>query len=236
MTETAKGILYGVGVGPGDPELITLKALKALERCPVWAVPRTRQGNSLALSIASGAAGNEDKEILYLDALMTRDAAKRAEIYRQNAVKVARVLGQGRDVAMPNLGDVSLYSTFGYLQREVEALGFGVEVIPGVTSFCAAAAKLKLSLTEMDKPLHIIPAGEDCLEENLELSGTRVLMKSGKELPRVKNVLKEKGLWEKAAMAVKLGLPGEKLYPVMEDEALEHEDQPGYFTVILVKE
>ncbi len=231
-----KGKFYGVGVGPGDPELLTVKALKALEHCPVWAVPKTRQGNSLALEIINKALKTEGKEILFLDFLMTRDKEKLEENHEKNAAEIAAFLEQGKDVAMANIGDVSIYSTFSYIHEKVAASGYATEVVPGIPSFCAAAAKLKVSLTEMGKPLHIIPAGEDGLAENLALAGTRVLMKSGKELPRVKKALKEAGLWQKAAMAVNCGLPGEKLYPCLEEEEMDEAGGAGYFSVILVKE
>lgn len=230
------GIFYGVGVGPGDPELLTVKAIKTLERCPVWAVPKTRQGNSLALDIARLAVEPGEKEIIYLEFLMTRDPERLAENHRQNAERITAVLDTGRDVAMPNLGDVSLYSTFSYLQAEVEARGYATAAVPGVTSFCAAAASLGISLTEMGKPLHIIPAGETNLEANLALEGTRVLMKSGKEIPRVKEALREAGLWDKSSLAVNVGLPGERLHARLSEAELRQAGEPGYFSVILVKD
>ena len=124
-----KGVFWGVSVGPGDPELLTLAAQKAILRCPVLAVPRTKGEHMLALSIAQGAADLSDKEILPLDFLMTTDPKALTENHRHLAGLVAQKLDQGLDVAMLNLGDASIYATFSYLM-ELLAGDYEVKVIP----------------------------------------------------------------------------------------------------------
>jgi sirohydrochlorin cobaltochelatase len=114
------GILYGVSVGPGDPELITVKALRTMEKCPVIAVPRTGGTKTLALDIARQAMDLSGKEILYLDHRMVRDADTLRAQYREDAAILTEYLQQGKDVALLNLGDVSVYSTYCYIAEEVK--------------------------------------------------------------------------------------------------------------------
>jgi precorrin-2/cobalt-factor-2 C20-methyltransferase len=177
------GILYGVSVGPGDPELMTVKAVRILERCPVVAAPRTAGEKTLALDIASGAADLTGKTILNLEFAMTRDPAELAASHRAAADTLENELREGRDVAMLNLGDVSVYSTFAYMMELLRADGFESVMIPGVPSFCAVAAALGTGLTEMNEPLHILPAGGMAVDEALRLPGTKVLMKTGRAMP-----------------------------------------------------
>lgn len=105
-------MLYGVSVGPGDPELITLKAVRLIKECPVLAVPRTKGENTLALSIVKQAADIRGKEIVYTDFPMTRDKEVLDKNYDRIAGLLAEYLEKGQNVAMLNIGDISIYSTF----------------------------------------------------------------------------------------------------------------------------
>ena len=172
------GTFYAVSVGPGDPELLTLQAVRVLENTPVIAAPQTASGQMLALDIARGAVDLTGKSVLPLRFTMSHDAAVRAESYRAAASAVEAELRQGRDVAMVNLGDVALFATAYYIFAEIERDGFPARMLPGVTSVAAVAARLGQSLTEMEQPLHILPASCD-LDAALALPGTKVLMKSG---------------------------------------------------------
>lgn len=230
--EIKPGVFYGVGVGPGDPELLTLKALRILERCPVIAAPRTKSGEMLALDIVKQAAPLENKTILPLFFTMERDKEKMRKAHMSAADAVEEHLAAGRDVAMLNLGDVSIYATYGYLKEILEERGYKSEMAPGVPSFCAAAAKLGESLTTMNAPLHIVPAGGGPLQETLDLPGTKVLMKSGREFSQVLNTLREKGLLRHASMVQDCGLPTQQVYQTLESAP----EQAGYFTTIIVKE
>lgn len=229
--EEVKGTFYCVGVGPGDPELMTLKGARTLERCPVIAAPCTKGGEMLALDIARGAVELEDKIILPISFSMSRDAAKRKAEYEAGARAIAGYLAAGRDVAMVNLGDVSIYATCGRMMELVKEKGFSVVMIPGVPSFCAVAARLGESLTADNAPLHIFPAGDTALKEALELHGTKVLMKSGRQLPGVIDALERAGALDRAALAENCGLPGERVV-----NPLNRETQSGYFSTIVVKE
>ncbi len=227
--ETRKGIFYGVGVGPGDPELLTVKALRTLERCPVIAAPQTKSGEMLALDIVRRAAVLEGKTILPLFFTMARDKSQQRAAHETAADAIAAHLTAGRDVAMLNLGDVSIYATFGYIMDILRERGYEAVMIPGVPSFCAAAARLGLSLVSGETPLHIVPAGDPA---SLELPGTKVLMKAGKRLPQVREALTARGLLEQAAMVEDCGLPTEKLYSSMGDVP----EAAGYFATVIVKE
>ena len=155
------GTFYAVSVGPGDPELLTLQAVRVLENTPVIAAPQTASGQMLALDIARGAVDLTGRSVLPLRFTMSHDAAVRAESYRAAASAVEAELRQGRDVAMVNLGDVALFATAYYIFAEIERDGFPARMLPGVTSVAAVAARLGQSLTEMEQPLHILPASCD---------------------------------------------------------------------------
>ena len=226
------GVFYGVGVGPGDPELITLKAVRVLERCPVIAAPRTKGGGTLALDIAARAVSMEGKTILPLRFTMEREASCRRAAHSRAVDEIARYLTEGRDVAMPNLGDVSVYASCRYLMELLRDRGFETVMVPGVPSFCAAAARLGVSLTDMDAPLHIIPASTLPLEDALALPGSKILMKFGGHLPEVTAALRERDLLKKSAMVCDCGFPGEAVYPAME----QGPETAGYFSTIIVKE
>lgn len=225
------GILYGVSVGPGDPELMTVKAVRILERCPVVAAPRTAGEKTLALDIASGAADLTGKTILNLEFAMTRDPAELAASHRAAADTLENELREGRDVAMLNLGDVSVYSTFAYMMELLRADGFESVMIPGVPSFCAVAAALGTGLTEMNKPLHILPAGGMAVDEALRLPGTKVLMKTGRAMPAVRAAIRRAGLADRTQLVQNCGLPDEKICRRLEEAS----DEISYFTTMIVK-
>ena len=206
-----QGVFYAVSVGPGDPELLTRQACRVLEVCDVIAAPRTKAGRMLALDIAGGAVDMRGKTILPLDFTMAHDAAVREESYRTAAGAIEAALAAGRDVAMVNLGDVSVYATAYYILERVRSDGFEVVMCPGVTSFCAVAARLGRSLTRMDEPLHILPGSTD-LNNALALPGTKVVMKSGKAIHETAEALKRHGLLANAGMVADCGLETEQVY------------------------
>ena len=143
-----KGTFYGVSVGPGNPELMTLQAVRLIRQCPVLAAPQTASGQMLALDIARSALGEalDGKTIVPLYFAMSRDPAALAASHEKAAAAVRQYLDAGQDVAMLNLGDVSIYATFGYLQEILQAGGYATAMAAGVPSFCAAAARLNVPL------------------------------------------------------------------------------------------
>ena len=205
------GTFYAVSVGPGDPELLTRQACRVLEACDVIAAPRTKADRMLALDIAGGAVDMRGKTILPLDFTMAHDAAVREESYRTAAGAIEAALAAGRDVAMVNLGDVSVYATAYYILERIRADGFETVMCPGVTSFCAVAARLGRSLTRMEEPLHILPGSTD-LDNALPLPGTKVVMKSGKAIYKAAAALERHGLLANAGMVADCGLETEQVY------------------------
>lgn len=226
-----KGTLYGVGVGPGDPKLMTVKAVEIIRECSVTAAPRTRGGGMVALDIARGAVDLSGKEILPLDFAMSRDPEVRAESHRQAAGLLRRRLDAGLSVALLNLGDVSIYSTFRYIADILRPEGYSLEMISGVPSFCAAAAVLGDSLTDMDTPLRIVPDGSG-KPDGLEETGTTVWMKSGKHLPALLGALADAGVSERVAVVQNCGMPDQRVYRGVDGANIE----AGYFTLVILKQ
>lgn len=233
MDNVKKGILHGVSVGPGDPELMTLKAVRCIEQCPVLAAPQTAAGRMLALDIAKGAVDVSGKIILPLHFAMSRDPEVLKASHAAAADAVRAHLDAGRDVALLNLGDVSIYATYGYLEEILTAQGYAAVRIAGVPSFCAAAARLGQSLTGgMEQPLTIAPGRH--VEQVLAAPGAKVLMKTGRRLPKTLDALRERGLLANSAMVCNCGLPDEAVFPALTD--YDPAQDAGYFATILVKE
>lgn len=225
-----KGKLFGVGVGPGDPELLTLKAVRIIEECEVLAVPQTSGEKNAALDIVSKVIDISKKDVLYLPFLMVKEKEKIDERHSENAEKIARVLKNGKNAALINLGDISIFSTFSYIQKKIEKMGFETEVCPGVPSFCAVAASVKTSLTSMKEPLHIIPALHKDVRDYINLEGTKVFMKAGNSLKSIHEMVLENPEFLACAVT-NCGMENERVYFDLSDS----EEQAGYFTTVIVR-
>ena len=224
------GRLYGVGVGPGDPELITLKALRIIKECGVIAVPGKEPEKSTAYNIVIKIYPELDKkELVGIHMPMTRDNAALKESHEEGAGILCRILDAGKDIAFLTLGDVTVYSTYMYLHKMVSEQGYNTEIISGIPSFCAAAARLGMSLAEKNEELHIIPASYQT-EGALKLSGTKVLMKAGKKMPEIKEALIKSG--SQAVMVCGCGMEDEQIYCGAENIP----EDAGYYSLIIVKD
>ena len=228
----ANGTFYAVGVGPGDPSLLTLQAVKVLNSCPVIAAPRTKSGKMTALDIIRQVIELDGKEVIPLDFTMSRDISEQKNNHTEITEQITVRLAEGQDVAMINLGDVSLYATAGYLLEPIRCAGYSVRCVPGVTSYSAVAAALGQSLAERDTPVHIIPLLDENWNEVLELRGTKVFMKPGKRLPSLVAHLRETGRSEKAWLVSNCGMEGERIISPLNDCS----DKDNYFTIVIVKE
>lgn len=254
-----KGILYGVGVGPGDPELMTLKAVRIIKENAIIALPDKQPRQSAAYRIVAAAVPElAGKTLLALDFPMTKDEKKLERSRYMAASKVKSHLEKGQNVVFLTLGDISVYSTFSYLQAEVEKDGFTAEGISGVTSFSAAAAAAGIPLCRQDENIHILSsvlyrtpatpengAGHDApgdlpakslqddplhLTERLtDRSATYVLMKAGRQLGTIRDWCSASG-W-KIYAAENCGMPDERIYCGPE----EIPDKAGYFTLVILK-
>lgn len=228
-----QGILYGVGVGPGDPELMTLRAVRRIQENDVIAFPGENPAETTAYRIAVQAVPElSKKELLSIPMPMTMDSEELRLSHRAGAERMESYLRRGVNVVFLTLGDVTIYSTFSYLEQLIREDGFETVMENGIPSFCAAAARLGTPLAEWNEPLRIIPvthASEEALFTVAEEEGTTVLMKAGRSLSLVKAAVAYAGADVQAVE--NLGLPDEKLYL----EAAEVPDSSGYFTTAIVK-
>lgn len=226
---TKQGILYGVGVGPGDPELLTLKAVRILKECDVIAIPQENKENCTAYQIARQAVPElDEKPCLPLPMPMTKEREQLAVSHEAAAARTAEQLAAGRMVALITLGDATVYSTYLYIHERIKRMGFETRIINGIPSFCAAAARLDMPLVNGSQKLHILPASYQ-IEEALDLPGVKVLMKSGRQMPKVKALLRGRGM--EARMVENCGMEGERTYQSLE----EIPDQAGYFSLVIAE-
>ncbi|MBQ5387155.1 MAG: precorrin-2 C(20)-methyltransferase, partial [Lachnospiraceae bacterium] len=171
---TKRGCLYGVGVGPGDPELLTLKALRILNSCSVIAHPGKTHDAGVALDCVRPVVQEfHKKTILSCEVPMTKEATVLDAAYETNVSLICERLDAGEDVAFLNLGDPTIYGSYMTIHKMVEDRGYEAYIVPGVPSFCAAAAALEDALCLRGEELHVIPASYD-VANALELSGTKV--------------------------------------------------------------
>ena len=225
-----KGIAYGVGVGPGDPEYMTLKAVRLIRENRVIAVPGQGAKESAAYKIAVQAVPElAEKELVPVYMPMVKDRKLIDAEHRKGAELLKTYLDRGENVVFLTLGDPSIYCTFSYIQHYLEADGYPVELVSGITSFCAAAARLNLPLAEWDEPIHIVPAVHKT-EDRLEQDGNYVLMKSASHMKEVKALLLSSG--RKVSAVVNCGMENEAVYRSAE----EIPDDAGYFSLIIAKE
>ncbi len=223
------GTLYGLGVGPGDPELLTLKALRILRAAPVLAYPAPPEGESMARAIASSHLPGGQTEIAIR---MPLDAARfpADEVYSAAAREIADHLRAGRDVAALCEGDPFFYGSFMYLfARLVD--GHRIEVVPGVSSPMACAAALGAPLAAQNDVLSVLPAplGEDRLKARLEECDAAAIVKVGRHVSKVRRVLRELGLEARARYIERASLAAERILPLSEAE-----DPAPYFSMVLV--
>ena len=225
-----RGIAYGVGVGPGDPELMTFKAARLIRENDVIAVPGKDPKEAVAYKIAAGVVPEiTDKELVPIYMPMIKDRALIDAEHRKAAKLVESYLDQGRNLVYITLGDPTVYCTFSYIQHILEADGYQVELVSGISSFCAAAARLNVPLCEWDEQLHIVPAVHR-LDKVLDEPGNYVLMKSASQMAAVKEMLRKSG--RKVQMVENCSMENEKLYRSLE----EIPDDAGYFSLIIAKE
>ncbi len=222
-------IAYGVGVGPGDPELMTRKAVRLIQENDVFAVPGKDPKEAVAYKIAVQTVPElADKELIAIDMPMVKDRELLAEYHKKGAELIEDYLRQGKNVVYLTLGDVTVYCTFSYLQHIIEADGFQVELVSGIPSFCAAAARLGIPLTEWNEPLHVIPAFHSD-SDSLKDPGSYVLMKSASRMKEVKDILRESG--RSVNVVENCGMETEKIYRSVD----EIPDDAGYFSLIIAK-
>lgn len=231
----ALGSLWGIGVGPGDPDLISVKAVRCLQRCPVVAFPSGRNGQpGVAETIVTPWLQREQTRLPlwfpYVEAPERLEAAWAAA-----AAMVATHLTQGQDVVFATEGDASFYSTFTYLAQALQQQQPTVTIhtIPGICSPLAATAALGLPLTVQDQPLVVLPAMHTLhhLEAALDLGAVVVLMKVAAVYGQVWGVLQRRGLLSRSAVVIQGSRPDQQVYP----DLTAHPDlKLPYFSLLIV--
>lgn len=230
------GTLYGVSVGTGDPELITVKGLRILQSCPVVAFPSgTNNGWGVAQNIISGWL-KPQQQLLPLDFPYVLDEQKLQSAWTVAAAKVAKHLQGGADIAFACLGDISFYSTFTYLARVLQQLHpeIGIENIPGVCSPMAIASELGVPLTVNRQKIAILPALYSVkeLETALDWAEVVVLLKVSSVYDRVWQILAKRSLLEFSAIVEKATFPEQKIYRDLRNYP---QLDLSYFSVLLIE-
>ncbi|SES63695.1 precorrin-2 C(20)-methyltransferase [[Clostridium] polysaccharolyticum] len=243
------GILYGIGTGPGDPELMTMKAVRIIKECDVIALPiSNRQAVTEPVVLEAGTCSDEilkgcaayqialpnvpemkKKPVLLTPMPMCKDKAELKAIHDASADKAEELIKEGKKIAFLTLGDPTVYSTYLYLHKRMVKRGLPAQIISGVPSFCASAARMGTGLVENKQQLHILPSSYG-VEQGIKLSGTKVLMKAGKKMGQIKEEIKNHR--QQFYMVENCGMENEAVYREIE-QVPEH---ASYYSLIVLKE
>lgn len=234
--KTEKGVLYGLGVGPGDPELITLKAARVLNSVDVvFAAASTKNSYSLAVSIAKPHIPDLTP-VRMLPFPMTHEKQQREKAWREHARTIIKELEQGQKAAFLTLGDSMTYSTYGYIVKNIQSLAPHIPIfsIPGITSYQAAAATLNTPLTEGEESLLVVSGanGGDRLRQLSAEPETVVFLKAYRNVKDIMAALDEAGRLKDSVAVSNCGLPEEKVF---NDIRKLGNRPPEYWTLILSK-
>lgn len=233
------GILNGIGVGVGDPDMMTLKAIKAITASDYICLPRENKEECRAYQIAKAVIpGVDEKKILCFDFEMIRDKEVLFDRHHSIYDTVKPFLEDGLTVSFLTIGDPTIYSTFSYIAELARKDEIEVRIINGVTSFCACAASLGISLCDGETELHVV-SDTNNLNDILRLSGTKVIMKCGRNMPEIREKLIDYVMENsKVGKSVKIyavancGTENEKRFIGVETIP----DEMPYMTTIIVKE
>lgn len=245
-----EGTFYGVGAGPGDPELLTLQAVRIIRECDVVALAvsdkafrkpvydRGGKAEELSRYLQRCAAYQivlpvipelEKKKKLFLPMPMIKEKEMLRQIHDECADAAEQIIRKGINVAFITLGDPTIYSTCMYVHKRLAEKGIRTCLVPGIPSFCAAAARMNMSLAENREEIHIIPASYG-VEDSLGLKGTKVIMKAGAKMPDVKQAVMARKM--EIHMVENCGMPDERVYERAEDIP----DDAGYYSLMIIKE
>jgi precorrin-2/cobalt-factor-2 C20-methyltransferase len=230
------GILYGLGVGPGDPELITLKAARVLNSVDVvFAAASTKNSYSQAVTIARPHI-RDLTAVRMLAFPMTRDKKELKKAWREHAQAIITELEQGRNVAFLTLGDSMTYSTYGYILQNIQALAPHLPVIsvPGVTSYQAAAAATNTPLVEGEETLLVVSGakGGDHLRNLRRTPDTVAFLKAYRNVADIASALAEADMLKNSIAVSNCGLPEQEIFTDIEKLAKR---EPKYWTLVLAK-
>lgn len=229
MTHSRCGTLIGVGLGPGDPDLITLKAARTIQQADVIAYPSLEGGKSFARSIAAALISPGTFEIC-INIPMTVARAPAQAAYDHGAAQIRSALTQGKDVVCLCEGDPFFYGSFMYLHARL-APDFNTQVIPGITSVTACAAAAKRPLVARNERLTILPGPLSETELSARISNAEAvaIMKVGRHLPKIRKVITELRLIDKAHYIERASLPQQVVLPLRDAP-----EKAPYFSMILL--
>lgn len=236
MNNNKYGQLYAVGVGTGDSELLTLKAARLIQEADVVAIPEKNKGkaDSFAWEIVTGAIDEENikGEHCFLHFPMTRDASVNVPAWQSAALTILDRLKQGKSVVFVTEGDPSVFSTWAYIQEELEEIAPEVVpvIVPGVTSITAVPAATKIPLADGKERFCVVPAtyGLDCLETLVEEFDTIMLIKAGRMIEQLSAKLKTLGLEDTATYVSHASTDKEEIYRNLDEVPQEHR----YFSMV----
>lgn len=228
------GIFYGIGVGPGDPELLTVKAINAIKAADVLIAPKTeKKEGSVALSIAKPYL-RSDIEIVYQVFPMVKNFADSTDAWEANKKEILSLLEQGKNVAFLTLGDPMFYSTYIYVYRLLRDEDVKIVTIPGIPAFCAIGSQAGIPIVEGNDVLSIIPAtaSPEKIEKAIANCDNAVLMKVYKNFPEIADVLDKHDMAKNAVMLSRCGLPDEER---IDDIMTQKDKKVNYLSTILTR-
>ncbi len=229
------GIFYGIGVGPGDPELLTVKAIKAIEKVDVLIAPKTeKKDGSVALTVAKPYL-KKDVEIVYQVFPMVKGFAENStDAWESNKQEILKLLRAGKNVAFLTIGDPMFYSTYIYVFRLLENEGVEIQTIPGIPAFAAIGSQLGYPIVEGDDVLSIIPAtaSPEKVEKAMQAADNVVLMKVYKNFEEVADMLDKNEMAEQAVLVSRAGLDDEK---IIYDVLAHKKEKLNYLSTILTR-
>ena len=221
-----------MSTGPGDPELLTIKAKRILEECGVIAYPVRAAGErSTAFDIVRKAVDVSEKQVSELIFSMSSDKAVRSSDYSNAVTMLTNALDNGDDICMITLGDVSVYSTFMRIGKDIENRGYELEIVPGVPSFCDGAARAKIPLMIGTEGLAVVSAseGSELFTAALEGFDNVVIMKARDVIERISDEVENLGCASDAVVISNAGMADQYIGP------LDKNRRYGYFTTVIVK-
>ena len=229
-----RGTFFGIGVGPGDPELLTVKAIKAIEQVDVLIAPKTeKKEGSVALEIARPYL-KEHIEIVYQVFPMVKDFADSTDAWEANKEEILVLLNAGKNVAFLTLGDPMFFSTYIYVFRLLEHEDIDIVTIPGVPAFAAIGSRIGRPIVEGNDVLAIIPATapKERLEEIMKVASSAVIMKVYRNYPEIVDILHRNNMTEQAVLVSRAGLNDERIIENLEEHA---DEKLNYLSTILTR-
>lgn len=231
---TSAGTFFGIGVGPGDPELLTIKAINAIKMSDVVIAPKTeKKEGSIALSIAMPYILPNVK-IIYQTFPMVKNFNELPQIFEQNKEEILKFLFRGKNVAFLTLGDPMFYSTYIYIFRLLKEFNIKIKTIPGIPSFLAISSYIERPLSYGNEVLTVVPSTVEYnkIENVLKNSDVTVLMKVYKNFSQIVDILKNTDMIEEAVLVSRCGLDGEKIIKNIEEHKSE---KVNYMSTILTR-